>query len=258
MAHVRLLNPGNRSRAKRVYRNRRRALRNAPLQLMGTLNPPRKRHRMAQVKRRRRRASAAEPHRKRRRGGFFARFRSNPRRRRRNPTVHYRHRRRSRNPLAMPLRELAPVVAWSIAGGVGTRAIPEMLASSYNTGWTGYALNGAVAFGGSMALNKFAGKNAGTGWLIGGATMLVARIVSDIFGKTLVTYSDVAGLSGDPAFSFGGYDPYAFPLPTVDDAGMVLGPTAVATPAPRAALPPAAIQSAASAPTSGMPREWAA
>ena len=101
-------------------------------------------------------------------------------------------------------------------------------------------------------------KNAGVGWLVGGSTATISRIVTDLFGKTLVTYSDISGLSGDPAFNFAGYSPYNFPLPTVDDAGMTLSPAAAAAAALPAATAPVALPSAGGAPTSGMPREWAA
>lgn len=199
----------------------------------------------------------------------------NSRRRRRNPFAKRRRRRnpfrasrrRRRNPaLALPLGELLPLTAWSIAGGIGTRSLPEMLASSYNTGITGYAFNAGVALVGSWALGKWAGRSAGVGWLVGGFTMLVGRIISDIFGKTLVTYTDVPGLSGDPAYNFAGYDPYSFPLPTIDDTGQVLlGPGASASGAVAAAgksvSAPAAASALALNPASGggtMPREWAA
>ena len=163
------------------------------------------------------------------------------------------------------MRELFPVAAWGIAGGIGTRALPELLAPSYNTGFSGYGLNAAVAFGGSMALGRFVGRNAAVGWLIGGVTMMAGRMVSDMFGKTLVSYGDVPGLSGDPAFSFAGYDPYNFVLPTIDDGGQVaLGPVSVpaaALAAGKTATIPAAASPAALNPASGggtLPREWAA
>jgi hypothetical protein len=72
-------------------------------------------------------------------------------------------------------------------------------------------------------------------------------------------------LSGDPAFNFSGYDPYSFPLPTIDDGGQVmLGPASVpaaAVSAGKSAVIPAAASPLALNPASGggtMPREWAA
>jgi hypothetical protein len=190
---------------------------------------------------------------------------ANSGRRRRRFSNPPRRRRRYGNPLALPLRELLPITLWGIAGGVLSRALPEMFAASYNTGVTGYGLNAAFALVGSYALSRFVSKTAGMGWLIGGATMLVGRIVSDLFGKTLVSYGDVPGLSGDPAFSFSGYDASSFVLPTIDDGGSVmLGPNSVpalsVAGGKSATVVSAASPAALNAASGGgaMPREWAA
>jgi len=134
-------------------------------------------------------------------------------------------RRRRRNPLSLGGRELIPTALWAIAGGVATRAIPQLLLKDSNTGIFGYGANALTAVALSWAAERFAGPNAGKGVLIGGAVMLGGRLISDLFGKSLVSFGDVFGTTGtagmgahgDPSFDLGLYTPNEFVVPTTSD-----------------------------------------
>lgn len=145
------------------------------------------------------------------------------RRRRRNARVmHIVRRRRHHNPMALAGRELVPTALWAIAGGVATRAIPQLLLKDSNTGIFGYGANAITAFVLSWAGERFVSRNAGVGLLVGGAVMLGGRMISDFFGKTLVSFGDVFGTTGtsgmgahgDPSFDLGVYTPGEFVVPT--------------------------------------------
>lgn len=125
-------------------------------------------------------------------------------------------------------RELVPTALWAIAGGVATRAIPQLLLKDGNTGIMGYGANALTAVALSFAAERFAGPNAGKGVLIGGAVMLGGRLISDFFGKSLVSFGDVFGTTGtagmgahgDPSFDLGLYTPNEFVVPTWSDGVM--------------------------------------
>lgn len=141
-----------------------------------------------------------------------------------------------KNPFGVDTKKLLVTSGWAVVGGVASRAIPENLLSAYNTGVIGYVLNAAVAFGGAWALHAI-GKwgDAAFGFAVGGIVETGGRIVTDVFGKTVVQFSVPAGLPGaaaqpaaaavpagtsglgrfgDPAFNLGRYvKPFNFPLP---------------------------------------------
>lgn len=195
--------------------------------------------------------------------------RSGNRRRRRNPSMFGRRRRRSNrrtvivmrgrnrgyrrrhNPLlAVPMSELVPLTAWAVGGMAGARILPQMLAPSYNQGWTGYGLNVLTTLGLSWLGGKFAGTRAAQGLLVGGFVGTAARILADMLGGT----STIGGaLSGDLDFDLGFYIPNSFPLPTTGQGPYLLQPGI--TGAPSAAggvptqvmLPPTTPQAAAAA-----------
>jgi hypothetical protein len=64
--------------------------------------------------------------------------------------------------------------------------------------------------------------------LIGGAVMLGGRLISDFFGKSLVSFGDIFGTTGtsglgahsDPSFDLGVYTPGEFTVPTWSDGTM--------------------------------------
>ncbi len=137
-------------------------------------------------------------------------------------------RRRRRNPLSLGGRELIPTALWAIAGGVATRAIPQLLLKDSNTGIFGYGANALAAVSLSWLAERFVSPNAGKGVLIGGAVMLGGRLIADFFGKSLVSFGDVFGTTGtagmgahgDPSFDLGLYTPGEFVVPTWSDGTM--------------------------------------
>jgi hypothetical protein len=164
------------------------------------------------------------------------------RRLRRNPHVRHYRRRRHSNPFGFTWAQFFGLAGSAIAGGVGTRAIPQLVAPNYNQGIPGYLLN-LLAAGGGAYLVGLINKTWALGWAVGGTVMVVGRIVSDYAGKQLVTFamlspgSSVAqptaavaapatamsGLAqGDLAFDLRGLGKYAktyFPLPSSSGAG---------------------------------------
>lgn len=215
--------PGRNAKGRFVRRKRGRnpAAGGGELLLM---NPKRRRVRN--------RTRASRPHRR------YRRRRSNPasyaapkvRRRRSNRRAHavVVRRRRGSNPLSLGGRELIPTALWAIAGGVATRAIPQLLLKDSNTGIFGYGANALTAVALSWAAERFVSPNAGKGVLIGGAVMLGGRLISDFFGKSLVSFGDVfgttgtsgLGAAGDPGFDLGIYTPGEFVVPTWSDGVM--------------------------------------
>jgi len=200
----------------------------------------------------------------------YRRRRSNPtsyaasarpvrRRRRHNARAFVVKHRRRRNPLALGGRELVPTALWAIAGGVATRAIPQLLLKDSNTGIMGYGANALTAVALSWAAERFAGPNAGKGILIGGAVMLGGRLISDFFGKSLVSFGDVFGTTGtsgmgahgDPSFDLGLYTPGEFVVPTWSDG--VMQRQSYPFWNSGAAMPPASLAAPTGVPASAVP-----
>lgn len=193
-----------------------------------------------------------------------------------NPRHH--HRRRRHNPLGLTGQQIIATSLWAIAGGVATRALPQMFLQASNTGIMGYGANALTAGVLAWAADRFISRNAGQGVLLGGMVMLGGRIVSDLFGKTLVSFGDVFGTTptagtsglgahGDPSFDLGLYVPNEFVVPTWSDTAYqtqsypFMGPSSAIT-APMqsvgmpAIVPPthpaAKAAAAAAAPMSGL------
>lgn len=95
------------------------------------------------------------------------------------------------------------VTGGALVGGIGARAIPENVpfVTQYNTGILGYGLNLFTTF--LLAkLGKWAsGPKAEEGVWIGGILMTAGRVVTDRFGKTIVSFG-ATRLGNDPAFNF--------------------------------------------------------
>jgi hypothetical protein len=168
------------------------------------------------------------------------------------------HRRRRHNPMGFNVRSIGTQLLWGTAGGVAALTVPGLVASSYNSGWTGYLLNGATAWAGSLLVGKMAGPQAGQDFFVGGLVATGLRIFNNFFGSTLPV-----GLSG-----MGFYLQNNFPLPTTGQGPFLLndgyggGPMAsvpisaqggVAIPAGAAlqSVPPQGVQS------SDEPSRWA-
>lgn len=171
-----------------------------------------------------------------------------------NKHSHKLHRARH-NPLGEPTGKFLRIAVAGIVGGFGARAIPENFASKYNTGVAGYFLNLLVALGGGWGLVKLGlGNEIGFGFGLGGTITTGDRILSDLFGKTVIAGLLVGkganasqvpaavpadavapgapGLSGlgrfgDPSHSLGKYvKPYNYPIP-VDPRSAGAGSTAL-------------------------------
>src|ERR1700758_3430695 len=184
------------------------------------------------------------------------------RRRSRNRMLMVNHRRRRRNPLALGGRDLVPTALWAIAGGVATRALPQLFLKDSNTGIMGYGANALTAVALSFAAEKFISRNAAVGVLVGGAVMVGGRLISDFFGKTLVSFGDVFGTTGtsgmgahagDPSFDLGLYTPGEFVVPTWSDGVMQTQSYPFWNAVPGAALPPASKAAPTGVPQSNVP-----
>lgn len=232
MPTARLVNP-RRSRARRANAKRhrrdsrgrflRRKRRNpaaggGELLIMG--NPRRRR-------KHNRRAASHHGRRRRRRHNPVSYAVARPvRRRRRHHAMSYNPRRRRRhNPFGISGKDAISVALWGIAGGITARAVPQLLLKDGNTGIMGYGANALTTGIFAWAMDRFVGGNAGRGVLIGGVVMTAGRIISDLFGKTLVSFGDVFGTTGtsglgahgDPSFDLGLYVPNEFVVPTWSD-----------------------------------------
>lgn len=201
------------------------------------MNPKRRRSRKrssstGRYRRRRRRASNPT--------SYKARRAFNPRRRvrRRAQVVPFRRRRRASNPFGLPGGDILKTAAWAIAGGVATRALPQMFLSQYNTGLMGYGLNLLTAAGSAWVAERFLGSNASRGILIGGLVMLGGRIISDYFGKDVVTFGGgLLGAYGDPSFDLGLYEPNQFVVPTVSEGRLQVTDYSKMLPQPQIVVP---------------------
>jgi len=253
MPKVRVVNPRS-SRVRRASRKRmprrntsgrfvrRKRARKNPVAGGGELllmNPKRRRSRKRSSTgryRRRRRSRKSNP------TSYKARKMFNPRRRvrRRAAVVPFRCRRRASNPFGLPGGDILKTAAWAIAGGVATRALPQMFLSQYNTGIMGYGMNLATAAGLAWVGERFLGSNASRGILIGGLVMVGGRIISDYFGKDVVTFGGgLLGAYGDPSFDLGLYEANQFVVPTVSDGRMQMTDYSKMLPQPVAVVPAA-------------------
>jgi len=119
--------------------------------------------------------------------------------RRRSVRVH--HRRRGRDNPAGLGRPMDWVKGGaSVLGGViVTRALPQAIASGYNTGWAGYALNAVAAIAAGWAAHAFTRDPVITGGVLaGGFASIIARIISDM--TSFGSYLSLSGV-GDYQFS---------------------------------------------------------
>lgn len=127
------------------------------------------------------------------------------------------HRRRRRNPgTGGSIRDIGGLLMWGTFGAVGSLSLPGVVASQYNTGMIGYALNGATAWLGGMLIGKFAGPQAGSHFMAGGLIATGLRIFNNFFGSSFPI-----GLSGD---GMGYYIENSFPLPTSGQGPYLLNP----------------------------------
>ena len=213
-------------RPRKLKANRRRAG-NPSLVLMG-LNPVRS---GGHMKKKKKNAARRHHYRIKARRHNPAGVRRHYRVRRRRSTVH--------NPFGMTWPKLFEQAFEVLIGGFGARLIPQYALPNQNQGIAGYGLN-AITTALLAALGEWVRKGSGAPVAFGGILMTVSRIVSDKWGKTLVTFGLVdqsTGLpsgtaaitapaatttqlsAGDLAFDLRGYKATYFPLPTVSDKG---------------------------------------
>jgi hypothetical protein len=116
---------------------------------------------------------------------------------------HY-HRRRN------PGNGIIPLVGGIVAGGLGSRMIPQALLGGSNTGVMGYLANGITAVGGGLLIKGVwkspAGQSAGMGFIGGGLAALAIRIYQD--------YTSGAASTGSSDGTMGLYIGSSFVIPT--------------------------------------------
>jgi hypothetical protein len=139
---------------------------------------------------------------------FMASPRRHKKRRRSNIT---RYRRRRHNPEG--LRQFASggmlqVVGGAAVGFFGSNALPSLIPqlAAYNTGISGYLLQGASGLVLSYGLHKFVGKSWGNGALIGTGLSILLRMFKDHAASTGSVTS--AAMSGDLAYYVDDRFPY--------------------------------------------------
>lgn len=133
-------------------------------------------------------------------------------RRRHNPVRYMNTRRRRRANMSFggfSTTDLMYLGGGALANGVFARAIPQMFAPQYNTGFAGYGLNIAAGGIGAWLLSKV-NRRAGQGAWIGLIVAVGQRFIADRFGAG--SAGATAGMSGDLDFDLGYYlsDPFPF------------------------------------------------
>jgi hypothetical protein len=148
-------------------------------------------------------------------------FGGSHRRRRHNPGIR-RHFRRH-NPLPLATNEILPTVGGAVVGGIAASTIPGFLPAAFSAGFLKYIASGAVAVGGSMALQKY--RSIALGFLVGGLTVTFGEIFDDFFGKQIVSFQSPVNV-GISSYYKQGY----VPLPgTTDRVPFALPPAPVAS-----------------------------
>jgi len=206
---------------------------------------------MAKKRHHRRRSN---PHRNARR-----RHRSNPRRSHHTKRHHLmlfaprRHHRRRNPGLRSTFGNLLPLGAGVVGGYFVSRIVPASIPQlqPYNTGMTGFALNGATGFLAYMIVKRW-NRSAGTGILLGTGLAIAVRLYETYAMPAIPAPAPAAAMSGDmgyyvsdrypyPQGNGGPYDAYPGqpylstpPFPATSAAAVRAGAAAAA-----AALPPA-------------------
>lgn len=182
--------------AKRTHRKRTRK---NPGQLisLGLVNPEKKRTAMQ------RKSKTTKKRAPRKSNPLFAK-RTVKKTRRRNPST-------MRKPF-----DLAKLSLTALVGLVATRQIPQMLLTSKNTGWLGYAANfGTAALAGAL-VGKFYNKDAGKFVFIGGSIYTASRILTEQFSP-IGKYFSLTGVGDAQAAGLGVIRNGYFPVPVVTD-----------------------------------------
>jgi hypothetical protein len=158
---------------------------------------------------------------------------------------------RRRNPFGLD-NQLVGLAGGAIVAGIGCRVIPDMsFLASYNTGWTGYALDAGVGW----VISRFGLRHINHNWEVGGyvGTILsvASRIISEKFGSSIFgNGTDSMSYYMDSPFPYRG-DASMGPYPMYP-GGRYLGPAAVptaATAVQAGQAASAAVQAAAATPS---------
>ena len=162
--------------------------------------------------------------------------------------MHRARYRRRRNPAGVAdIRALGTKAFYAIAGGIGTRALPQMILKERNEGPMGYLANGVALLLSSYALGTVGGRPARDAAVLGGAVMIAGRVVEDFLGRRIVEFggTDLLGNYGDSRYDLGlggEYFSSYFAVPTISDNRL-----ATASPVPSVT----AVQAAANMPELG-------
>lgn len=206
----RLFNPQKPSGAKRkprvakgvgAKRTHRKRTRKNPGELisLGLVNPQKKRTAMTQ------KSITTKKCAPRRSNPFFAKKTVKKTRRRSNPSI-----------TSKPL-DLAKAGVTALLGLVATRQVPQLLLSTKNTGWLGYAANFGVAALSGALVSKFYNKDAGRLVFIGGSMYTVSRILTEQFSP-IGRYFSLTGVGDAQAAGLGVIRNGYFPVPVVRDS----------------------------------------
>ena len=134
-------------------------------------NPAKKGHKKAMAKR--------AYHHKKRAGAKHRRTNAGRRTTTHHTKHHYSRRRRNPGAIGRPMDWLKGGVG-VIAGGVGTRLIPQLVMPANNTSYTGYAMNAIAAVGLAWGTHAFTKDKVLTAAVAaGGFAALILRIVND-------------------------------------------------------------------------------
>lgn len=120
-----------------------------------------------------------------------------------NGTQHHRRRRRNPSGIAGTIgtpKELIVGGVAGLAGAVATRQIPQMILGANNAGMEGYAANLVTALLSGWLAGMFAGPSAGRGALIGGAVIVLDRVLSDNVSP-IASYISLSGVGDANAYS---------------------------------------------------------
>lgn len=170
MPKIRLFNPKQRSRPRKIHRRK-----NVEGTLTYMANPTRKHRRHV-------RHNMKHKH----RNPIFGKARRHNMRYNMHRRYHRRH-----NPLGIPsLKSVAKNTAVAIGAGVLSRSVPQAVLGVKNTGIAGYAANAATAVAVAAITEKLL-PGTGEAALLGGAVMLAGRILNEQLGRSFVEFSEI-------------------------------------------------------------------
>jgi hypothetical protein len=121
----------------------------------------------------------------------------------RNPAMFKKKRRHNPSGLVATIGSPKDLVTGGVAGlvaAIATRQLPQMILTTANSGWEGYAANAVTALAATWAAGTFMGPAAGRGALIGGMVILLDRILSEQVSP-ISSYLSLSGVGDAAAYS---------------------------------------------------------